>query len=663
MKKITSGNLRFAIRIIFRIQFILLVMLLAFSAAGQLNPGKQDDPVFIRDTILMYNYRKAASKGAVSPDSALVLLNKAVFLAKKHELRKQAVHIWRSMGWRKLQQGDVAACKRYLDSAFALNDQLKDPELTCELNDLAAEVYARTSDYGKAATCYFRAVQAVEENKIENESAVAKLYNNLGIFMLYLTEDSLARKYLLLARQHVFRMRPVDSGMLINLHVLLGNAQLERDTLAAMGYFREAYKMADKFNDLSLSNMALVNLSMSYIRIRQYDTAAYFLNLARANIPPGGSLATMDAIAGQIAYYRGEYTIAERHLLHALNLTHEETDEIVEMVYQTLSDIYAARGEYEQAYKYHKKFMEQYVTHKGDVKKTITNFMLNIQALEHEKTIFQKQAEISSGEAAIKRQRSWIAIMCLVSVLLCVILIMAYRNYRNKKSLLSEQMRVLLQEQEIERLKAEAEGADNERSRIAYDIHDGVLVRLANVKMNLSGLPVLAGNSHYRDIVDQLDMATRELRNTAHNLMPEILLEEGLEQAIFYFCKATEQASGLSIKFQLVGTAIPKLQPLVQTSIYRIVQGLIQNVIQHAKATDCLVQLQYADYLCSITVEDNGQGMDNISQEEGYGFKSIRNRVKILMGTFDIDSAKGQGTTVYLEFDVRPFILHWGGNQ
>lgn len=657
MKKNIPGKLRFAIRIIFPIPLVLLVMLAASNATGQPSPAGQDDPVFTRDTTQIYKYIVEAGKGSISPDSALYLLNKAVTLARKHKLRKKMVRLWRAMGWRKLQQGDVDGCHRYLDSAFAINAQLKDAELTCELNDLAASAYVSTSDYAKAATCYFRAVQAVEENKIEKESAIAKVYNNVGVFMLYLTEDSLARKYLLLARQHVLKMRPVDSGLLINMHVLLGHSLLKEDTLAAMDYFKEAYAMADKFKDLSLSHMAVVNLSMTYILIRQYDTAAYFLDLARATIPPGESKVRIEAIAGQLAYYKKNYATAERHLLNALKLTQNETDEIVEVIYQTLSDLYAALGEYEKAYRYHKKFMEQYVALKGDIKKTIKDFMLNIQALEHDKRIMQKQTEISSRETAIKKQQFWIAGMCLFSVLLCIIMIMAYRNYRNKKSLLSEQMRALLQEQEIERLKAEAEGADNERSRIAYDIHDGVLVRLANVKMNLSGLHFLAGDRHYQDLVGQLDIATKELRNTAHSLMPEILLQEGLEQAIFYFCKATEDASGVNIKFQLVGIAIPRLQALVETSIYRIVQGLIQNVIQHAKASDCLVQLQYADYLCSVTVEDNGQGIDNISHEEGYGFKSIRNRIKMLMGTFDIDSTKGQGTTVYLEFDVRPFIL------
>lgn len=140
--------------------------------------------------------------------------------------------------------------------------------------------------------------------------------------------------------------------------------------------------------------------------------------------------------------------------------------------------------------------------------------------------------------------------MCVLSVLLGIILVMAYLNYRNRRGLLNERMMALQQQQEIERLKAEAQGADKERTRIAYDLHDGVMVRLANVRMNLNlvhaTVPGFGESSRYPDIMDQLELTTMELQNTAHNLMPEILLEDGIVQALFYFCKATEQASGLT---------------------------------------------------------------------------------------------------------------------
>jgi signal transduction histidine kinase len=661
-----AWNHAFCYKIPLRAQLILLLVLLAFQAQSQEYAVFRSTPSMTQDTFLMRQYIEAGKKGSISPDSARKLLNQALVIAKKYRLQKKIGIIWNSIGGRMLQKKDFAGCKRYLDSAFTLNDELKDAELTCILNTQAAAMYQYDANYTKAASHYFRAVQAVEEHEIKNQRPVAVLYNNLAGLMIALNEDSLARKYLLLGRQHVLKMQPVDSALLINILVILGSIQPKEDSFAAIGYFKEANAMANKLNDISSSYMTLINLSRSYIKHQQYDSAQHYLNLAKTITQPVW-ISTMELVTGLLAYHRKDYTTAEKHLHDALAFARDEKYGELDVVYEALSDVYAARGEYQKAYTFHKKSLDQYRILTGDTKKTVADFMLSVQALEHEKAILQKQAEISSGEAAIKKQQFWIVTMCLVSVLLCIILIMAYRNYQNKKSLLRQQMKALLQDQEIERLKAEAEGADNERSRIAYDIHDGVLVRLANVKMNLAGLPPMlpefAKSERYQDVVGQLDLATRELRNTAHNLMPEILLEEGMAQAIFYFCKATEQASGLNIKFQQVGSSFPRLQPQVETAIYRIVQGLLQNVIQHAEATATLVQLQYADHLCSITVEDDGKGINDVRKDEGYGIKSIRNRVKILRGIFDISSQAGQGTTAYFEFDARPFLQNSPGSR
>ena len=89
--------------------------------------------------------------------------------------------------------------------------------------------------------------------------------------------------------------------------------------------------------------------------------------------------------------------------------------------------------------------------------------------------------------------------------------------------------------------------------------------------------------------------------------------------------------------------------------MYRIVQELVQNITKHAQATTSLVQLHYRDSFCSITVEDDGRGILVANDNDGYGLKSIRNRVKVLHGIFDIQTRDESGTTAYVELDVRPF--------
>lgn len=654
MKRNKAFNPERLVKKLLHLQLVVLVLLAAasrLSAQGSSPVGTMSPKM--RDSVLVSQYMSIAKKRNVPPDSALKILNTALVLARKSGLQKETGLIWYTMGTKLLQKGQFADCQACIDSISFLNERLKDGELACILHTLAARMHHTSSNYAKAALHYFRAIQAVQENKIDNPRPVAVLYQNLGALLIALKEDSLAGSYLSLAKEYALRIEPLDSPFLVNIMLSQAVTHVKLNSDEAIRYYKEAYTIAQQLRDSLVSYSILINLTQSYILHKQFDSAEHYFHLAGSFAQQGVTSIKTESIAGLLAFAGKDYTVSLMHLQKALDLTKGNEYQSLEGIYGGFSDVYAALGNYRQAYEFLKKYEEQYKLHNDDQKKIVADFMLNFQALEHEKRSMEQQAEISSRDTAMKKQRFWIAAMGVISSLLCIILILAWRNYQNKKSLLNQQMHSLLQEQEIERLKAEAEGADKERSRIAYDLHDGVLVRLANVKMNLAGFPEAAGKA---EIVGQLDIATRELRNTAHNLMPEILLEGGLAQAIFYFCKTTEQASGLPVRFQQIGTPLPKLTILAETAVYRIVQGLVQNMIQHAGATASLVQLQYANHLCSITVEDNGRGMTGPENSEGYGIRSIRNRVKILQGNFDLKSKQGEGTTVYFEFDVRPFL-------
>jgi two-component system NarL family sensor kinase len=136
--------------------------------------------------------------------------------------------------------------------------------------------------------------------------------------------------------------------------------------------------------------------------------------------------------------------------------------------------------------------------------------------------------------------------------------------------------------------------------------------------------------------------------------LPDILLEEGLAEAVYYFCKNLKQNTGLEIDFQLYGQ-IPRLTPDFELSVYRIIQELVHNIIKHAKARLALVQITCQDRHLSITVEDDGVGIPSalLNERKGFGLRTVRARVKTLMGHLDVRSEEGKGTIVYLEFDIQ----------
>ncbi|WP_255650966.1 sensor histidine kinase, partial [Cesiribacter sp. SM1] len=87
----------------------------------------------------------------------------------------------------------------------------------------------------------------------------------------------------------------------------------------------------------------------------------------------------------------------------------------------------------------------------------------------------------------------------------------------------------------------------------------------------------------------------------------------------------------------------------------RIVQELVNNIIKHAEASHALVQLSQHEQVLSITVEDNGRGF-NMTDGKGMGLHNLKTRVQDIGGQLNIESSEGNGTTVYLEFDINPFL-------
>src|SRR5690606_37792996 len=112
-----------------------------------------------------------------------------------------------------------------------------------------------------------------------------------------------------------------------------------------------------------------------------------------------------------------------------------------------------------------------------------------------------------------------------------------YYNNRQKHRLQNEKIRTLQQQQEIDLLKALMAGEEKERVRIAQDLHDGIVVQFTAAKMSVRSLSSqykeLADSESFKHAVDQLDNATRDLRQTAHNLLPDVLLEDGLAEAVY----------------------------------------------------------------------------------------------------------------------------------
>ncbi|HMS85832.1 MAG TPA: PAS domain S-box protein [Nitrospira sp.] len=196
---------------------------------------------------------------------------------------------------------------------------------------------------------------------------------------------------------------------------------------------------------------------------------------------------------------------------------------------------------------------------------------------------------------------------------------------------------------------------DNERQRIARDLHDDITQRLAALTIDLRGLPLPGGalNESASGALEQLHerakQLTTDVQRLAHQLHPSILEHVGLEAAVRDHVEEFTARTGLATRV-VVRRLLPTI-PLEQaTCLYRVLQESLQNVSKHANATDVLVRLLKTPQGVGLCVHDDGRGFEHqqeTTQLKGLGLTSMAERVGILKGRFRIWTKPGDGTEVH----------------
>lgn len=249
------------------------------------------------------------------------------------------------------------------------------------------------------------------------------------------------------------------------------------------------------------------------------------------------------------------------------------------------------------------------------------------------------------------------ALAALACFLVAILLFYAYhqrsKTLAQKQKLHTLELEKVKQEHRISMLSAMLDGQEQERTRLARDLHDGLGGLLSGVKIGLSGLTPLITDPPQQTIIgntlNHLDSAVDELRRIAKSMMPEVLLLYGLGEATKDYCANLNKA-GLPVNCQVYNykNDMPHSR---QVTLYRIMQELVNNAVKHAKAKQILVQLQQSDNRLFLTIEDDGEGFDKATMNDlkGAGLSNIQARVEMLKGKMGVETSAENGTTVTIE--------------
>jgi signal transduction histidine kinase len=325
-------------------------------------------------------------------------------------------------------------------------------------------------------------------------------------------------------------------------------------------------------------------------------------------------------------------------------------------IYKGMSEVYEQLNENGPALDYYKKYIAYRDSANNEkIRKNAAEMEVKFKTAEKEKELSENKLQLAQRDLQLQKSRNDLYLILGAFVLVSLIAIVLYLQSRYKKLSYARELQSMQQQKELQLLQALMQGEEKERARIAKDLHDGVAGMLAAVKMHLSSTEsaaMLLQEEGYRQGMNLLNEATEEIRKTSHNLMPEVLLQHGLDVALSRYCDRVSNSRGLQIQYDSWGD-IDRFTDSFELSVYRIVQELLNNIIKHSKATHGIVQVTQQDDMLSISIEDNGVGLvAGNGAPEGMGLLSLQSRVSAMNGKIDMKESEESGFAAYLEFEV-----------
>ncbi len=541
--------------------------------------------------------------------------------------------------------------------ALELANQMKDELAIAKASFNTANSFHMISKEDSALYYYMQVLPILD--KLGNKRMLGIAYSNIQNIYTDLTQYQKAIEY---GKKGVeIFSKEVDDPL--NQSYCLSNLGIVYTSLKKLDtaemYFKEALQISQRIGDQYTESAVLLNLGDIHNKFGRLEEAKK--NFDKANlIAKEMDLKETQVIAlkgiGMYHFEKKNYPLARQYADSALSISlKSDIRKQTLKLYNLLADISYASQDFSAAHQYEEK-------------EDALRDSINADNLQELSTEYETKYETEKKEAQIKLQQSQLKqkstlnyFLIAGSVAVLLISLLAYRNYKNKQKLQQAKIDELETEKQLTATEAVLKGEEQERTRLAKDLHDGLGGMLSGVKYSLSNMKgnliMTPDNAQaFERSMDMLDSSIKEMRRVAHNMMPEILVKYGLDAGLKEFCNDIERSGVLRINYQSIAMEQSTIEQTTAVTIYRIVQELVNNSIKHAAAKNVLVQLHYAqqEKSLAITVEDDGKGFDtaHLKQSSGMGWSSIQNRVEFLKGKIDVNSAPGKGTSVLIEITV-----------
>ena len=604
---------------------------------------------------------------AITPEKSLGFYEQALLLSKQVSNNRLILSSYNDVGVAYIELNKFDSAIIALEQAVYVTKQLKDTFRMARVLGNIGNVYLHKKDRVKAIGYYLQAAKLLET--CGNQNGLATLYSNLCSLLDGQKEYDKALEYG--NKAIILAQKTEDDESLVNAMINLSNTYGDINQPGkVIELLEKVLPLAKKNEDLDQISTVYHDMGIYYFNKRDFSSSLEKYLESYRYVKQMGNMYHLCTVCSSLAkvYHKlKQEDKALAYILQAEKLADTVGSRVdLKEIYTTRAEIEQQRGNYKLAAEYFSKTLELSDSlFKAETSEKVAEVEAQYQNEKKQKEIVQLEKDKQIQSLSLK-QKSTLNYFLISSLAVLIIFgFLVYRNLRHRHQLSKQQDE--LQQQRIRELEKDRQlvavdsmlkGQEEERSRLAKDLHDGLGGLLSGVKFSLSNMKdnliITPDNmAVFERSLDMIDTSIKELRRVAHNMMPEMLTRFGLDEALKEYCNTINATNLLAAKYQSMGMD-SRLEKSSEIIIYRIIQELLNNIMKHAAASEAIVQLIKEEGRFSIIVEDNGKGFDTVSlkNNNGAGLVSIQSRVDYLKGRFEIHSETGKGTLINIEFNI-----------
>lgn len=610
---------------------------------------------------------KIEELATINPDSAFVLSQNLTEIAKKNNSERQINDALITTAYIKSWQSKEDEAFLLIQESLQQNLKLNNQHETAKIYFLFGKIYQNKADFVNATKYFLKALNSAE--KFKNYKLIQKIYRSLST--INIPQENYEKALFYIQKAVSYEKREPNNTDKADNYNCLANCYLN---LKKYDLAEKCFKKSYEFYKTEKSEFRKAWVLTEYSSMfdetdkikelnLELEAQETFDKIAKDNLVSIDNIGNIGICLFDIA--KNDSLIKELKKID-LKIIPTSKNELLTLSEKYLRECFEknkAKKRFFVAY-YVNDVLSDLQYYKGDYKSAYENLLLSkkitdsIFSQKNKNAIAKLESEKEVLELKTKNEKKATLNKILIASSLALLFIgfLGYRNFRNKQKLQNLKITELEKDKQLLAIDAMLKGQEEERGRIAKDLHDGLGGLLSGTKLSFTNMKetlILTPENatQFDKSLNMLDTTIADLRKIAHNLMPEALVKFGLNDALKDFCNSVQLSTHIKVDYEKMGID-RKINNTAETFVYRIIQELVNNAVKHSDAKEIIVQLTIENTKVLITVEDDGKGYNKNQITKGDGLDNIAYRVNYLKGKIDTETSPNNGTSVNIELNA-----------